>query len=96
MLRKRVGKIGTPSKGEALTPRVLLAALASALVGFGFISLFGGTAENSFSLSSIIGAVSVIGATGLAMLVSFVLVLYLLKVSEAKVALSAVAGILRR
>lgn len=96
MLRKRIGKIGAPSKGEALTPRVLLAALFSGLVGFGVISLFGGTAENSFGLSSIMGAVAVIAATGISMLVSFVLVLYLLKVSEAKVALSAVAGILRR
>ena len=96
MLRRRIGAIGEPPKGEALTLRVVLAGLVSGFSGLGLLTVLGGTTEASFALSSIAGAVSVIALTGSAMLVSYLLVLYLLNVPEIRGGLKAVGGILRR
>lgn len=96
MLRRRIGAIGEPPKGEALTLRVVLAGLVSGFSGLGLLTVLGGTTEASFALSSIAGAVSVIALTGSAMLVSYLLVLYLLNVPEIRDGLKAVGGILRR
>ena len=95
-LRARVGRIGAPPKGEALSLRVLVAALVTALVGFGMIVALGGTSEGSLALGSIAGAVAVIFATGSVMLLSYVLVLKLLRVPEIDTALKGIGGILRR
>lgn len=96
MLRRRIGAIGEPPKGEALTLRVVLAGLVSGFSGLGLLTVLGGTTEASSALSSIAGAVSVIALTGSAMLVSYLLVLYLLNVPEIRDGLKAVGGILRR
>lgn len=96
MLRRRIGAIGEPPKGEALTLRVVLAGLVSGFSGLGLLTVLGGTTEASFALSSIAGAVSVIALTGSAMLVSYLLVLYFLNVPEIREGLKAVGGILRR
>jgi putative peptidoglycan lipid II flippase len=74
-LRPRIGRIGAPPKGEGLTLRVMVAAVATALVGYGMIFALGGTAEGSLALGSIVGAVTVIFATGTLMLLVYVLVL---------------------
>jgi putative peptidoglycan lipid II flippase len=95
-LRARVGRIGAPPKGEALSLRVLVAALVTALVGFGMIVVLGGTGEGSLGLGSIAGAVAVIFATGSVMLLAYVLVLKLLNVPEVNTALKGIGGILRR
>jgi putative peptidoglycan lipid II flippase len=95
-LRSRVGRIGEPPKGEALTLRVLVAGVVTALVGYGMIFALGGTAQGSLALGSIIGAVTVIFATGSVMLFAYVLVLKLLKVPEVNTALKGISGILRR
>ena len=95
-LRSRVGRIGAPPKGEGLTLRVLAAGLAAALVGYGLIVVLGGTGEGSLALGSIFGAVTVIFATGSAMLLTYVLVLRILGVPEIVTALRGIGGILRR
>jgi putative peptidoglycan lipid II flippase len=95
-LRARVGRIGAPPKGEALSLRVLVASLVTALVGYGLIVALGGTSESSLALGSIVGAVAVIFATGLVMLLAYVLVLKLLRVPEIDTALKGIGGILRR
>jgi hypothetical protein len=95
-LRARIGLIGTAPKGEGLTLRVLAAAVAAALVGYGMIFALGGTDEGSLGLGSIAGALVVIFATGSAMLLAYVLVLKLLGVPEIDSALKGIRGILRR
>jgi putative peptidoglycan lipid II flippase len=95
-LRARIGRIGAPPKGEALSLRVLVAALVTALVGFGVIVALGGTSEGSLALGSIAGAVVVIFATGSVMLLAYVLVLKLFRVPEIDTALKGIGGILRR
>jgi putative peptidoglycan lipid II flippase len=95
-LRARIGRIGEPPKGEALSLRVLVAALVTALVGYGMILALGGTSEGSLALGSIAGAVAVIFATGSVMLLAYVLVLKLLNVPEVNTALKGIGGILRR
>ena len=95
-LRARVGRIGAPPKGEALSLRVLVAALVTALVGYGMIVALGGTSEGSLALGSIAGAVTVIFITGSVMLLAYVLVLKLLNVPEVNTALKGIGGILRR
>jgi putative peptidoglycan lipid II flippase len=95
-LRPRIGRIGAPPKGEGLTLRVMVAAVATALVGYGMIFALGGTAEGSLALGSIVGAVTVIFATGTLMLLVYVLVLRLLGVPEIDTALKGISGILRR
>jgi putative peptidoglycan lipid II flippase len=96
MLRSRIGAIGAPPKGDALTPRVTLAAIVSALAGYGTLLLLGGTGSGSLALGTILGAVAVILCCGSVMLLSYLLVLRVLRVREIVAALSAVGGILRR
>jgi putative peptidoglycan lipid II flippase len=96
MLRKRIGRIGAPKVGSALTLRVSLAGLISLMVGYFVLGRLGGVSEGSYSLSSIFSAVVAISMTGLAMLAIYVLVLKLLRVPEVDAALRGVAGILRR
>jgi putative peptidoglycan lipid II flippase len=96
LLRARVGRIGAPPKGEGLTLRVLAAAVAAALVGYGVIIVLGGATEGSLALGSIIGALMVIFATGFVMLLAYVLVLKILGVPEIDTALKGIRGILRR
>jgi hypothetical protein len=74
----------------------MVAAVATALVGYGVIFALGGTAEGSLALGSIVGAVTVIFATGTLMLLVYVLVLKLLGVPEIDTALKGISGILRR
>jgi putative peptidoglycan lipid II flippase len=95
-LRARVGSIGAAPKGEGLTLRVIAAAAATALVGYGAILGLGGTTEGSLALGSIVGAVAVIFATGSVMLLAYVLVLKILGVPEIDTALKGIRGILRR
>ena len=94
--RSRVGRVGSPPKGEALTLRVLVTAVLTALAGYGVMIALGGTAEGSLALGSIVGAVTVIFATGSSMLVVYVVVLKLLGVPEVTTALKGIGGILRR
>lgn len=96
MLRKRIGAIGKPEKGQALSWRVIIAGFVTLAIGYLVLSLLGGTAEESLALSSILGAVSVILLTGIAMLTSYLAVLRVLGVEEIKVVLKAAGGILRR
>ena len=94
--RSRVGRVGSPPKGEALTLRVLVTAVLTALAGYGVMIALGGTAEGSLALGSIVGAVTVIFATGSSMLFVYVVVLKLLGVPEVTTALKGIGGILRR
>jgi putative peptidoglycan lipid II flippase len=95
-LRSSIGRVGEPPRGGALTLRVLVAALVTALFGYGVIWLLGGTSEQSLALGSIAGAVTVIFTSGVLMLVIYVLVLKVLKVPEIDTALKGIRGILRR
>jgi putative peptidoglycan lipid II flippase len=95
-LRSRIGVIGAPPKGQALTLRVIVAGVITALVGYGMILLLGGTGESSVALGTIAGAVAVIAAAGFVMLATYLAVLKLLKVPEIDIAFSGIAGILRR
>ena len=95
-LRSHVGRVGAPPKGEALTLRVLVTAVFTALAGYGVMIALGGTAEGSLALGSIVGAVTVIFATGSSMLFVYVVVLKLLGVPEVTTALKGIGGILRR
>jgi putative peptidoglycan lipid II flippase len=96
LLRRRIGKVGAPPKGQALTLRVIVAGIVTALVGYGTVLALGGVRADSFALDTIAGAVGVIFTTGMLMLVSYVVTLKLLKVPEIDTALSGIAGILRR
>jgi putative peptidoglycan lipid II flippase len=96
LLRKRVGRVGAPSKGQGLTLRVSLAAVVTALVGYGTILGLGGISQGSLALGTIGGALAVIFLTGVLMLSSYLLALKLLKVREIDLALEGLAGILRR
>jgi putative peptidoglycan lipid II flippase len=95
-LRSRIGRVGEPAKGKALTLRVTLAGAVTALVGYWALLTLGGTTEQSLALGSIAGAVTVIFATGSLMLLVYVLVLKLLRVPEIDTALKGITGILRR
>jgi putative peptidoglycan lipid II flippase len=95
-LRSRIGRVGEPPKGKALTLRVTLAGMVTALVGYWALMMLGGTSEQSLALGSIAGAVTVIFATGVFMLLVYVLVLKLLRVPEIDTALKGITGILRR
>jgi putative peptidoglycan lipid II flippase len=95
-LRSRIGRIGEPPEGKALTLRVTLAGAVTALVGYWALTLLGGTSEQSLALGSIAGAVTVIFATGLLMLLVYVLVLKFLRVPEIDTAIKGITGILRR
>ncbi len=96
LLRRRIGRVGAPPKGQALTLRVIVAGIVTTLVGYGTVLGFGGVRADSFALDTIAGAVGVIFTTGMLMLVSYVVTLKLLKVPEIDTALSGIAGILRR
>ena len=96
MLEKRIGRIGAPIAGNALTLRVSFAGFVSLVVGYFILNLMGGVNQGSYSLSSILAAVITIAATGTVMLLAYVLVLKLLRVPEVDTALRGVAGILRR
>jgi putative peptidoglycan lipid II flippase len=95
-LRSRIGRVGEPAKGKALTLRVTLAGAVTGLAGYWSVMTLGGTSEQSLALGSIAGAVTVIFATGLLMLLVYVLVLKLLRVPEIDTALKGITGILRR
>jgi putative peptidoglycan lipid II flippase len=95
-LRSRIGLIGGPPKGKALTLRVILAGAVTGIVGYWALALLGGTGEQSLALGSIAGAVTVTFATGILMLLVYVLVLKLLRVPEIDTALKGIRGILRR
>jgi hypothetical protein len=60
------------------------------------ILALGGTSDGSLGLGSIVGALTVISATGLAMLLAYVVVLKVLGVPEIDSALKGIRGILRR
>ena len=96
LLRSRIGVIGAPPKGQALTLRVIVAGVVTALVGYGMITFLGGTGESSLGLGTIAGAVAVIAAAGFVMLATYLAVLKLLKVPEIDIAFGGIAGILRR
>jgi putative peptidoglycan lipid II flippase len=96
LLRVRIGEIGAPPKGQALTLRVIVAGFVAFAVGTATIVRFGGVREDSFAIATIAGAVGVIFTTGLLMLISYVAVLKLLRVPEIDTAFSGIAGILRR
>jgi putative peptidoglycan lipid II flippase len=95
-LRSRIGRVGEPPKGKALTLRATLAGAVTGLVGYWALLTLGGTTEQSLALGSIAGAVTVIFATGSLMLLVYVLVLKLLRVPEIDTALKGITGILRR
>jgi putative peptidoglycan lipid II flippase len=95
-LKSRIGDIGAPPKGQALSLRVIAAGVATGLAGYAVILGLGGTSENSLALGTIVGAVSVIAASGLVMLATYLGVLKLLKVPEIDIAFGGIAGILRR
>jgi putative peptidoglycan lipid II flippase len=96
MLRKRIGRVGAPPKGQALSLRVIVAAVVAAAIGYGSVVGFGGVSEGAFAVATIAGSVAVIFATGLAMLVGYIATLKLLGVPEIDSALDGIAGILRR
>ena len=96
LLRRRIGRIGAPPKGQGLTLRVILAGVVTALVGYSVILGLGGIGQGSLALDTIAGAVGVIFVSGMAMLVSYLITLKLLRVPEIDTALGGIAGILRR
>jgi putative peptidoglycan lipid II flippase len=96
LLRRRIGRIGAPPKGQGLTLRVMLAGVVTALVGYSVILGLGGIGQGSLALDTIAGAVGVIFVSGTAMLVSYLITLKLLRVPEIDTALGGIAGILRR
>lgn len=96
LLRRRIGAIGAPPKGEALTFRVMLAGAVSALFGYLVLMGFGGVSEGSIALDTIAGAVLVIFVSGISMLASYLVTLRLLGVPEIALAIAGVRGILRR
>ena len=96
LLRKRIGRVGAPPRGQALSLRVIIAGVVTAAVGYTVILSLGGVREDSFAIGTIAGAVGVIFVSGMAMLVSYVFTLKLLKVPEIDTALGGIAGILRR
>jgi putative peptidoglycan lipid II flippase len=96
LLRRRIGRIGAPPKGQALTFRVIIAGVVTASVGYSVILSLGGVRPESLALDTIAGAVGVIFTSGMAMLVSYVFTLKLLGVPEIDTAFDGIAGILRR
>jgi putative peptidoglycan lipid II flippase len=96
LLRRRIGRIGAPPKGEALTLRVIAAGIITAAVGYLTIISLGGIRQDSLALLTIAGAVGVIFVAGMAMLVVYLFTLKLLKVPEIELALKGIQGILRR
>jgi putative peptidoglycan lipid II flippase len=96
LLRRRIGEIGASPKGHALTLRVIVAGIVTFAVGAASVVGLGGIREDSFAVASIAGAVGSIFVAGMAMLVSYVFTLKLLKVPEIDTALGGIAGILRR
>ena len=96
LLRRRIGAIGAPPKGEALTLRVILAGAISLGAGYQVVMGFGGVGKDSLALNTIAGAVLVIFVSGMAMLISYLVTLSLLRVPEIAIAIAGVRGILRR
>jgi putative peptidoglycan lipid II flippase len=96
MLRKRIGRVGAPPKGQGLSLRVSAAGIVAAVIGYSSVLGFGGVVEGSFAVATIAGSVAVIFATGVLMLVGYLVTLKLLRVPEIDTALAAMAGILRR
>jgi putative peptidoglycan lipid II flippase len=96
LLRRRIGEIGASPKGHALTLRVIVAGIVTFAVGTASVVGLGGIREDSFAVASIAGAVGSIFVAGMAMLISYVFTLKLLKVPEIDTALGGIAGILRR
>ena len=96
LLRRKIGRIGAAPKGQALTLRVVVAGVITAIVGYLVILGLGGVGQGSIATDSIAGAVGVIFASGLAMLVSYATTLKLLRVPEIDLAIGGVVGILRR
>jgi len=96
LLRRRIGRVGAPPKGEALTLRVMAAGVVAFLIGFGGVELFGGVSEGAFAVATIAGSVVVIFVSGMLMLLGYLLTLKLLKVPEIDTAVGGIAGILRR
>ena len=96
LLRRRIGRIGAPPKGQGLTLRVILAGVVTLVVGYSVILALGGIGQGSLALDTIAGAVGVIFVSGMAMLVSYLITLKLLRVPEIDTALGGIAGILRR
>ena len=96
LLRKRIGAIGAPPRGEALTLRVMLAGAISLASGYLVVLGFGGVGESGLALDTIAGAVLVIFVSGITMLVSYLVTLSLLRVPEIAIAIAGVRGILRR
>ncbi len=96
LLRRRIGEIGAAPKGHALTLRVIVAGIVTFVVGTASVVGLGGIGEDSFAIDSIAGAVGAIFLAGMAMLISYLLTLKLLKVPEIDTALDGIAGILRR
>lgn len=96
MLRKRIGRIGAPAKGEALTIRSMIATGLSGGLAFLLLQLLGGVGSGSLAANSIAGALAVLASCGFAMLLCYLLVLYLLGVSEIRQLIESLRGILRR
>jgi putative peptidoglycan lipid II flippase len=96
LLRRRIGEIGASPKGHALTLRVIVAGIVTFVVGTVSVVGLGGIRQDSFAIESIAGAVAVIFLAGMAMLISYLLTLKLLKVPEIDRAIDGIAGILRR
>jgi putative peptidoglycan lipid II flippase len=96
LLRRRIGRIGGAPKGQALTLRVIIAGVVTAVVGHFAVLGLGGVDPDSHAIGSIAGAVVVIFVSGLAMLASYAITLKLLRVPEMDIAIGGIAGILRR
>ena len=96
LLRRRIGAIGAPPKGEALTLRVILAGAISLASGYLVVMSFGGVGRDSLALDTIAGAVLVIFVSAMTMLISYLVTLSLLRVPEIAIAIAGVRGILRR
>ena len=95
LLGRRIGSLKS-FKITALNLRAIAAGLVAAAAGFGVLQLFGGIRDKSFAVATVVSSLTTCTVVGVAMVLAYIAVLWLLKVDEAKSAIQTAKGILRR
>jgi putative peptidoglycan lipid II flippase len=81
LLRRRIGGFGNASVAKSLAG-FALAAIPATLAGLGVMELLGGTGSGDFAVAKVLNAVAASALVGFVMVIVYVLVLWLFRVSE--------------
>ncbi len=95
LLRRRIGSLGE-HKIAISTLKFAAAAAVAAVAGWATLNLLGGTGEGSFAVKTILSSLTVDAVVGAVMVLTYLVLLKLLRVREVESALASAKGILRR